>query len=59
MMSESHIRLAGIVNLRGVRESFVGRRSSQNAAEIPETLRQAAKARSRVARRSSAVAFSG
>jgi hypothetical protein len=51
----------GTVNLRQrcVREQRrLGFSSSQSAAEVLETSRQTAKARSRVARRCSAVAFS-
>ena len=70
MMAERGLSLAhttimrwiGIVNLKRVsdrpRVTSLGG-ASQSAAGIPATFRQAAKPRSRVARRSSAVAFSG
>jgi reverse gyrase len=57
-----HLNDKGTVNLsqRCVRElRWLGFSSSQNVAEVLETSHQTAKARSRVARRCSAVAFSG
>jgi transposase len=55
-----HVKsLSGTVNLRSTSTRDTRSALLQNAVAIPETLRQAAKARSRVARRSSAVAFSG